>query len=229
VSSLTETPSPAPGAPASAQEAVARYRHGRVPREVRERQLVELGAALFAERGYAAASMDELARRAGVSKPVIYGLFGSKQGLFLACTEELGRELTDVVTAALERVEGAEALLRAGSLAFIDFVRRRAGLWAAAYAAAPTPIGAKVTARVSEIRRRQNELVRGLIVTATAELDIELTDEHAEGMARAINGMFEGLAIWAIERPEIPAAAITDWVVQLTIPGFDAMVGGGGN
>src|ERR687893_311822 len=50
------------------------FRHGRVPREVRERQLVELGEELFAERGFAKTSMDELARRAGVTKPVIYEL-----------------------------------------------------------------------------------------------------------------------------------------------------------
>ena len=77
-------------------EAVARiedFRHGRVPRAVRQRQLVELGEELFAERGFAKASMDELARRAGVTKPVIYELFGSKEGLFNACLEGLALRL----------------------------------------------------------------------------------------------------------------------------------------
>src|ERR671923_342516 len=84
--------------------AVARiqeFRHGRVPRAVRERQLVELGEELFAERGFAKASMDELARRAGVTKPVVYELFGSKDGVFEACVERAVRRLADEVTAAV--------------------------------------------------------------------------------------------------------------------------------
>jgi len=57
------------------------FQHGRVPRELRERQLLELAEELFGERGYAGASMDELARRAGVTKPVVYELFGSKDSV----------------------------------------------------------------------------------------------------------------------------------------------------
>ena len=59
---------------------VTDFQHGRVPRAVRERQLLELAEELFAERGYAGTSMDELCRRAGVTKPVVYELFGSKDG-----------------------------------------------------------------------------------------------------------------------------------------------------
>src|SRR3954462_14623649 len=77
----------------SAAACIGDFRHGRVPRAVRERQLVELGEELFAERGFAKASMDELARRAGVTKPVIYELFGSKEGLFRACLEGLALRL----------------------------------------------------------------------------------------------------------------------------------------
>src|SRR3954451_12231915 len=89
--------------------AVARiedFRHGRVPRPVRERQLVELGEQLFAERGFAKASMDELARRAGVTKPVIYELFGSKEGLFRACLEALALRMAEQIA---EAARGADA------------------------------------------------------------------------------------------------------------------------
>ena len=72
---------------ATAAQQVQDFKHGRVPRPVRERQLLELAEELFAERGYAGASMDELARRAGVTKPVVYELFGSKDGLFGACVD----------------------------------------------------------------------------------------------------------------------------------------------
>src|SRR4029079_1356389 len=98
-------------------EAVARiedFRHGRVPRVVRERQLAELGEELFAERGYAKASMDELARRAGVTKPVIYELFGSKEGLFRACLEGLALRMAEEVAEADPAEPGAAARPAAG-------------------------------------------------------------------------------------------------------------------
>src|SRR3954463_5006833 len=83
------------------------FRHGRVPRAVRERQLVELGEELFAERGVAKASMDELARRAGVTKPVIYELFGSKDGLFEACLEGLAVRLAASIAEAARGADEA--------------------------------------------------------------------------------------------------------------------------
>ena len=75
------------------------FQHGRVPRRVRERQLVELAEELFAERGYQGASMEELARRAGVTKPIVYELFGNKDGLFRACLQRSADQLAELVAA----------------------------------------------------------------------------------------------------------------------------------
>jgi AcrR family transcriptional regulator len=214
-----------------AARAVAQYRHGRVPRAVRERQILGLAGELFAERGYAAASMDELATRAGVSKPVIYKLFGSKRELFVACTEELGRELTEIVVTAVEGSDGIEELLRAGGEAFFRFIRDNRALWSVAYGTATIapPEGegsapAGVGGKIAELRARQNALVRAVIVAASAELGLELDDFQSEAMARSLNGIFEGLAVWAIERPEIPAEDLAGWVVEMTIPGLDALI-----
>ena len=105
------------------------YRHGRVPRALRERQLVDLGEELFAERGFAKASMDELARRAGVTKPVIYELFGSKEGLFGACLEGLALRLAAQIADAARAGRDPEARLRAGGLAFLRFARDNRVAW----------------------------------------------------------------------------------------------------
>ena len=71
--------------------------------------------------------MDELARRAGVTKPVIYELFGSKEGLFRACLEGLALRLAEAIAEAARGADEAgaapdpEARLRAGGLAFLRF------------------------------------------------------------------------------------------------------------
>ena len=56
----------------------------RVPRAERERQIVDAAVAVFGERGYAEVSMEQVAERVGVTKPVLYTHFGSKEGLLLA-------------------------------------------------------------------------------------------------------------------------------------------------
>jgi AcrR family transcriptional regulator len=72
-----------------------------VPRAEREEQIVAVAIGEFAANGYAGASMVEIARLAGISKPLIYQYFGSKDGLYLAC-------LHDVSGGLLERLQEAE-------------------------------------------------------------------------------------------------------------------------
>ena len=57
----------------------------RLPRGVREQQIMDCAVRVFAQRGYSAASVDEIAEAAGVSKPLVYLYLESKEGLFLAC------------------------------------------------------------------------------------------------------------------------------------------------
>jgi len=72
-----------------------------VPRPEREEQIVGVAIDEFAAHGYANASMVAIAQRAGISKPLIYQYFGSKDGLYLAC-------LHAVSSGLLERLEEAE-------------------------------------------------------------------------------------------------------------------------
>ena len=55
---------------------------GRLTAAARRAQLIEVGREVFAERGYSATSVEEIAARAKVSKPILYGHFGGKEGLY---------------------------------------------------------------------------------------------------------------------------------------------------
>lgn len=69
-------------------------------RERRE-QLIEVGRAVFADKGFAAASVEEIAQRAGVTKPVVYEHFGGKEGLYAVVVDREVRALLDRITRAL--------------------------------------------------------------------------------------------------------------------------------
>lgn len=212
---------------AEIERELARHRHGRVPRELRARQLLEIATEQFSRRGYAAVSMDELARAAGVSKPVIYDLFGSKEGLLVECLDVLGRELNETVIAAVSGREDPEELLRAGSLAFFRFVGERRDSFAMAFGAirAVAETSERAAAKVAEIRDRQGALVAAVLSASARRLGGDPDSLQLSGLTRALNGAYEGLVDWWESHPEVSAETLTDWVIALVLPGLLALGG----
>nr|WP_307844796.1 TetR/AcrR family transcriptional regulator [Actinospica acidithermotolerans] len=87
----------------------------------RREQLLEIGRSLFAERGFDATSVEEIAAKAGVSKPVVYEHFGGKEGLYAVVVDREMRTLLDLVTSALTGGHPRE-LLEQAAFALLDYV-----------------------------------------------------------------------------------------------------------
>jgi AcrR family transcriptional regulator len=189
------------------------FKHGRVPRAVRERQLVELAEPLFAERGYARTSMEELARRAGVTKPVVYELFGSKDGLFRACVDRAIDRMAERIAAAVRAESDPEAGLRAGGLAFLRFAAENR----VAFDLMAMGDGGRFADQAQTVRRSQAELIRTLM----SEIATEGTNpRELEAVAYAVNSAYEGAAHWMWEHPDVPVDQVADWVAALLLPGL---------
>jgi AcrR family transcriptional regulator len=187
------------------------FKHGRVPRPVRERQLLELAEALFAERGYGGASMDELARRAGVTKPVVYELFGSKDGLFGACVDRSIERLAADISAAVHAEDEPEARLRAGGLAFIRFAAGNRVAWDL------MSMGGSFEQKARAVRSSQAELIRELMAEMARD---DVDQRELEVAAHAVNAAYEGVAHWMWAHPDVPIEQIADWIADMLIPGL---------
>ena len=187
------------------------FKHGRVPRPVRERQLLELAEALFAERGYGGASMDELARRAGVTKPVVYELFGSKDGLFEACVDRSIERLAADISAAVHAEDEPEARLRAGGLAFIRFAAGNRVAWDL------MSMGGSFEQKARAVRSSQAELIRELMAEMARD---DVDQRELEVAAHAVNAAYEGVAHWMWAHPDVDIERIADWIAELLIPGL---------
>jgi AcrR family transcriptional regulator len=94
----------------------------RLPRPARRRQLLGAAQEVFVAQGYHAAAMDEIAERAGVSKPVLYQHFPGKLDLYLALLDESVDALTATVRRALESTTDNKQRVSATFTAFFDFV-----------------------------------------------------------------------------------------------------------
>src|SRR5207302_9813726 len=100
-----------------------------VPRETRERVILDVAGQVFARGGYHSASMDEIAALADVSKPMLYTYFGSKEGLYVAYIDRTGRELVDRLVAAARPGDEPIAALRARITEFLAFVEEHRDGW----------------------------------------------------------------------------------------------------
>ena len=100
----------------------ARPASTRLPRPARRRQLLGAAQEIFVANGYHAAAMDDIADRAGVSKPVLYQHFPGKLDLYLALLDESADELVAIVRDALSSTTDNKQRVPATFRAFFDYV-----------------------------------------------------------------------------------------------------------
>ena len=100
----------------------ARPASTRMPRPARRLQLLGAARDVFVAQGYHAAAMDEIAERAGVSKPVLYQHFPGKLELYLALLDESAGELVKIMSEALSSTSDNRQRVPATFKAFYDYV-----------------------------------------------------------------------------------------------------------
>jgi AcrR family transcriptional regulator len=170
------------------------YPRGRTPRAVREAQMVAAAERLFAEHGYHGVSMDQIATASGITKPMLYDYFGSKEGLFLACMERARGRLFGAIGSAVRGAGDAESALRAGIHAFLTVANDQRATWPVLFGE-----GGRFNEAASSIRAEQ----AGLIAQLLRELpgwEREPDAEELDALAHIFVGAAEAVAFWAVER-----------------------------
>jgi AcrR family transcriptional regulator len=99
-------------------------RGGRLPRSARRKQLLAAAQEVFVANGYHAAAMDDIAERAGVSKPVLYQHFPGKLELYLALLDTQAEALSGAVHEALARTDDNQQRIHGVLSAYFEFVDR---------------------------------------------------------------------------------------------------------
>ncbi|TDD63984.1 TetR/AcrR family transcriptional regulator [Actinomadura rubrisoli] len=169
-------------------------------RAERERQMLDVAEEVFGERGYQATSMDEIAERCGVSKPMLYEYFGSKDGLLLACVGRSKAELLDVTQKAMAGASTPEDILWRGMVAYFDFIDAHSKSFAMLLRE-PLAAGPETIEAVEATRRQQSTLIAGVLATFAPSAPADAIDAYTE----IIIGASERLAQWRTRRPEVSA------------------------
>jgi AcrR family transcriptional regulator len=195
-----------------------------VPRAVREPQILDVAGRVFASRGYHAASMDEIAAGADVTKPLIYSYFGSKEGLYLAYIERSGRELLDRMRTATEPTASPLERLQTGIVEFFRFVGERRDGWQVLYSEAAArggPLAEEVATLRAAIARM---ITRLLMETIPDQGASDETTAALDAVAHAIVGAGESLANRSLTNPELPPEEAAHLLVALGKAGVEQTV-----
>jgi len=184
-------------------------------------QTLNAAHELFAERGYAAVKMDEIAASVGVTKPLLYNYFGNKERLYITCMERAGDSLTATVAEAVADSGNPGEALGAGVRAFFSFLDSDRAAWAVLFDET-LPRGGEVAGRVADYRGVIVELVSGSMLAQLPQEKRDAARIEIEALSTALLGAAEALARWWLRTEEIGAAEAAELLISTIEPGLRA-------
>lgn len=192
-----------------------------MPRAERERQMIAVAEEIFAERGYQASSMDEIAERVGVSKPMLYEYFGSKEGLLVSCIRAARAELLAVTTASVEGIGSAEEALRSGLVAFFRFIDSHRRSWELLRQEAAVA-GQAAMDEIEGIRQQQTQVNATLFAAYLPDHPTRDLEAYGE----VVVGACERLAGWYVAREDVTAQDAAAIVMRMVWHGLSTSTQG---
>lgn len=184
-----------------------------VPRPRREQQILDVAVGEFAGRGYAGASMVEIARLAGISKPLVYQYFGSKDGLYLTCLHQVAGDLLTRLARAEGDVDDTVASRIHPLRAVFEALEPRREVWRLLYDASRPDVGP-----IADAARQYQGAIEDIAASGSARFLAARgirADADAAVLGRVWMAIVDAVVGWWLEHPEEPAAAMVERCARL--------------
>ncbi|WP_205698129.1 TetR/AcrR family transcriptional regulator [Conexibacter sp. SYSU D00693] len=192
----------------------------------RRQEILRAALDVFAASGYHGASIDEVARTAGVSKALVFQHFASKRELHDTLLDEHATELFRRFRANAEKGTTGEERLRGGVDAFFSFVEEHADAWRALFRDQADPELRPVIDRLQEQAVNVMDALALQDPGTPRRRPDESEEEYLvalEMLSRLLSGSVQGLANWWLEHPEVPRSALVDRVVDFCWVGLERL------
>ena len=189
----------------------------RMTGQERREQLLDVGRSLFADKGFEAVSVEEIAAKAGVSKPVVYEHFGGKEGLYAVLVDremnELLHSISDALTAGTAR-----ALLEQAGMALFDYIDTN-------------PEGFRILVRDSPVSQSSGSFA-SLIVDIAAQVEHllarefdshDISTKYAAVYSQALVGMVALTGQWWLDVRKPGKEDVVAHLVNLAWNGLEHM------
>jgi AcrR family transcriptional regulator len=179
----------------------------RLTAERRRRQLFSVALELFAQRGYRATTMDDIAEAAGVTKPLVYQHFSSKRALYLELVDSIAQDVLVAVRTGVERARGPRQQVEMGFAAYFRLVINREAEFRLLYG--------RDHADDQELGRALRLVEDALAEAIDPLIDAGLDDDHRRLLAYAVVGMAEGASRRFMAQRPVGDAAVEEEAQRL--------------
>jgi AcrR family transcriptional regulator len=181
--------------------AVATKSRKRLPRAEREERMLDAAEAAFGRRGFQGVSMDEIARRSGITKALLYQYFGSKEGLCEATVDRGVARLFAALEEATAEVPPGPAQVTAFVQGYFDYIdATRDSFWLLYAEASPSAVNA--------MRQRNAAAIGDLIANGFEELGRDADADAIAVLAQYLVGAGEQVARWWVDQPDVPKEVV---------------------
>lgn len=193
----------------------ARAQKRRLSKPDRRRLIEQAAAELFAERGYAATTLEQIAAAAGVSRPLLYKHFSDKKELHLTLIGQHRDALLGRLAQGLgEPAPLGERIQRVAD-AWFSYVEENPFAWSMLFR--DTTGDPEVKGFYRDMQATARETLAALI---RAEPELDLPAERVEPTAEFFRSAMTGLALWWAEHPDVPRSLVVDVVVSAVRSGL---------
>jgi AcrR family transcriptional regulator len=197
----------------------------RLSGEERRAAILDSALAVFAERGYHASSIDDIAREGGVSKALIYEHFASKQKLYEELLEQHAGELFERLAAAMEEAgDTGAARLATGLDAFYRFVEEHRVAWRMLFREASDP---EMVAVLERVVAQVTSVVAALIAqdpgARSSDVDEAVREEGIEMIAQMLVGSVQSLSNWWADHQEVPREQMVEMTMDYAWLGLERL------
>lgn len=185
----------------------------RLPAAERRKQLLGIAVEVFGGRGFHAASMDDVARAAGVTKPVLYQHFRSKRDLYREVLEDVGEQLLVLIGEQVGAHDHPRQQVESAFIAYFRFVGEHPAAFGLLFGGGPRRDG-----EFSEVVRDVEERVADAVAVRIAA---DLDPVHRRTLAFGLVGLAESTARhWLIDSIDIEPERLARQVADLAWAGL---------
>ena len=156
----------------------------------RRQQLLSVARRVFAERGFTATTMDDVARAAGFTKPILYQYFDSKTNLYREIVAETAARLLSQLEAAVETTTSPRERIEVAFRVYFDTVVSEPDAFRILF----------IHAHEGETATELRNLELGLVSFIEPYITVEISDDHRRQLAAGVVGIAEGTALaWLVQ------------------------------
>jgi len=157
----------------------------------RREQLLAVAKKIFAERGFQSTTMDDIAKEAGFTKPILYQFFQSKTELYKEIVEDIATNMIHSLSKAVNSAEAPRAKIEVAFRVYFDMVVSDTDAFRILF----------IHAHDGETAGELRKLETGLISFMVPYIDLSISDDHRRQLAAGVLGIAEGAAVvWLVQQ-----------------------------